>query len=56
MSGKKPHPDGRVDRDPDGTPAVPWRNRWTVFYLSGWSPQQAGGSAVVGLFFYDVHR
>ena len=31
MSGKKSGlPDGRVpDRNPDGTPAVPWKSRWT---------------------------
>ena len=38
MSGKKsPYPDGRIpDRNPDGTPAVPWRNRWTEGVLPLW--------------------
>ena len=38
MSGKKsPYPDGRIpDRNPDGTPAVPWRSRWTEGVLPLW--------------------
>ena len=59
MSGKKSGlPDGRVpDRNPDGTPAVPWRSRWTEgpFPLVG---STAGGMAVmfvVGLFFYGSY-
>ena len=60
MSGKKsPHPDGRIpDRNPDGTPAVPWRSRWTEGVLPLWLVATAGGMAVlfvVGLFFYGSY-
>jgi photosystem II PsbJ protein len=61
MSGKKsPYPDGRIpDRNPDGTPAVPWRSRWTEGVLPLWLVATAGGMAVlfvVGLFFYGSSR
>ena len=60
MSGKKsPYPDGRIpDRNPDGTPAVPWRSRWTEGVLPLWLVATAGGMAVlfvVGLFFYGSY-
>ncbi len=59
MSGKKSGlPDGRVpDRNPDGTPAVPWKSRWTEGPLPLWLVATAGGMAVmfvVGLFFYGA--
>ena len=49
MSGKKsPYPDGRIpDRNPDGTPAVPWRSRWTEGVLPLWLVATAGGMAVL---------
>ena len=60
MSGKKSGlPDGRVpDRNPDGTPAVPWTSRWTEGPLPLWLVATAGGMAVmfvVGLFFYGSY-
>ena len=49
MSGKKSGlPDGRVpDRNPDGTPAVPWKSRWTEGPLPLWLVATAGGMAVM---------
>ena len=49
MSGKKSGlPDGRVpDRNPDGTPAVPWNSRWTEGPLPLWLVATAGGMAVM---------
>ena len=60
MSGKKSGlRDGRVpDRNPDGTPAVPWKSRWTEGPLPLWLVATAGGMAVmfvVGLFFYGSY-
>jgi len=60
MSGKKSGlPDGRVpDRNPDGTPAVPWQSRWTAGPLPFGLVATARGMAVmfgVGLFFYGSY-
>ena len=61
MSGKKsPYPDGRIpDRNPDGTPAVPWRSRWTEGVLSplaGGHCRRNGRSVRCGpLFFYGSY-
>ena len=49
MSGKKsPYPDGRIpDRNPDGTPAVPWRSRWTEGVLPLWLVATAANTAAL---------